>query len=285
MKFHRLAVCLFVSVLACFACGPSVSTTSGPSPSVDPSKPAPTNQLSGSSKPTSTNQPTSTANQPGAPAASAIEITAEALGEEYAKDSDAAQKKYQGKILRITANHLHVLYEMVYLATGKTFPTGQPVKISMRFPKEDDTKELADVEQIVVEGRVGSAGVFGPSLEEFKIVSKKMNEAKIALKTAVFKASDVTKAYKDDPAAAKKKYEAGGALTIEGVVKDVTTNDKGEVSVTLAGDDESVEIICNTFKNNEAVKNRVKKGQTIKVKGSWHVLSLGMLLAFAELLE
>ena len=87
------------------------------------------------------------------------------------------------------------------------------------------------------------------------------------------------------PPAAKKKYEAGGRLTIEGVVKDVTTNDKGEVSVTLAGHDESVEITCNTFKNNEAVKNRVKKGQTIKVKGSWQVLSLGMLLAYAELLE
>jgi len=280
MKCHHLAVGFFASLIACVGCARSASTTSGPTSAVEPPKVAPANQPTAPPVPAGASQPS-----PNAASAAAIEITADALGEEYAKDRDAAQKKYQGKILRITANHLTTLYEMVYLATGQKFPSGQPIRVSMRFQKEDDAKELADLEQIVVEGRVGEAGVFGPSLEEFKIVSKKMNQAKLALKTAVIKASDLTKAYKEDARAAKKKYEAGGPLTVEGVVKDVTNNDKGEVSVTLAGHDESAEIICNTFKNNEAVKKRVKKGQTIKVRGSWQVLSLGMLLAYAELLE
>ena len=139
MNRHCFAVCVLASFFAYTGCSPSASTTSGPAPSVEQARPSPTSP------------PSPAAVKPGPTSpAEAIEITAEALGEEYAKDSEAAEKKYLGKLLRITANHLTTSGEMVYLSTGKKFPTGQLVKVSMRFPKEDDVKEFADVEQIVV---------------------------------------------------------------------------------------------------------------------------------------
>jgi hypothetical protein len=104
-------------------------------------------------------------------------------------------------------------------------------------------------------------------LDSFKLTTG--SAAAPGKEAEVLAAADLTKAFADDEAAAKKKYGGLKALVVEGVVKETHVDKDGGASLLLKGHDDDHGVVCNTFaaRDNKAVLDTVKEGQTVRVKG------------------
>jgi hypothetical protein len=224
--------------------------------------------------------PARPAEDPTSAAPAVMEITAKALLDEYAKDAAAAEEKFQGKNVRVTGKVGSVLGEKVYISEGPESQT-----ISLQFPSVEDAERHFAGQEIVVEGRVGIRSIFGPCLDDFRIISASP-EKPPEDKPIELTAAELTKAFEDDPEAAEKRFSLLDQVTVEGTVKEVSVDDEGQVSVLLAGHTEFGGVMFNTFKDNETVKSKVKEGQTIKVRGAWYGEVAGMyIVGYGELVE
>src|SRR5262249_42839341 len=148
--------------------------------------------------------------------------------------------------------------KVLQIDTGKRYEAGQPVTVHVWFPDEASAKEYTDLLEVVVEGRVAGASIFGPHIKEIKIVSFKKDQVEIDRKTKVFKVAEVTKECDVDEAAATKKYGRYEFLAFEGTVKDIRTDAKGDLTVRLEGHDKSHSMDCFGFKDGEAVQKKIK---------------------------
>jgi hypothetical protein len=114
--------------------------------------------------PLSLSQPT----KPKSPQAPLV-VAAEALGKEFVKNGTKAEKKYQGKWLKVTGTVEMAMAELVYLKTGVRYKEGQEVSVILRF-KEADIPKVKVMQKVTVEGLFDREAVLGPSLKECRLI-------------------------------------------------------------------------------------------------------------------
>jgi len=81
----------------------------------------------------------------------------------------------------------------------------------------------------------------------------------------VFTANQLLQAFETDEASANTKY-LDEIIKVNGIIKHIENNESGEISVTLATDNEMSSVICNfdlTFKDFQ----KIKLGEEAVIKG------------------
>jgi hypothetical protein len=97
-----------------------------------------------------------------------VAITAEDLAKECAAGTEKAEKKYQGKLMRVTGKVGDVFDGVLYLPT-KVKHEGTELAVVVRF----DSKTKPDVktgQTATVEGVFDRVAVLGPTLKKAKLV-------------------------------------------------------------------------------------------------------------------
>jgi uncharacterized protein (TIGR03066 family) len=97
-------------------------------------------------------------------------------------------------------------------------------------------------------------------------------------------AEELTRAFKDNEDAARKKYGGLAAVTVEGVVKDVFVNKMGEAIVYLKGATDGLGVACSfeARESQEAAKAKVGEKITVAGKG-YGIQGDDVLLGFCKL--
>jgi uncharacterized protein (TIGR03066 family) len=98
-------------------------------------------------------------------------------------------------------------------------------------------------------------------------------------------AEELTRAFKDNEDAARKKYGDLAAVTVEGVVKEVFVNKMGEAIVYLKGATDGLGVACSMEAGDNQEAAKLKAGQKIVVAGKGYgIQGDDVLLGFCKLL-
>ncbi len=105
-----------------------------------------------------------------APKGKAVKITAEELVKECEADPAKAERKYKGKLLRVTGEvgpiHDDILYLPVRLGGGRS------VDVGVRYGK-GNRPDVRTGDKATFEGKFDRVAVLGPALVECKLVKEK----------------------------------------------------------------------------------------------------------------
>jgi hypothetical protein len=97
------------------------------------------------------------------------EYTAEELAP-VGLDGRRWEKEYVGRLMNVRGVVDFVGAPWVHLKTSQRWPTGQPVRVTLRFADKSVLKTLVEGDTILVRGQAMAAGARGPSLEGVQLV-------------------------------------------------------------------------------------------------------------------